>query len=454
MGWNNSTKILTYPYTKLKSGGAGDLETAFGYTATSELALFKNGVWNKWAKFKYFKNSSTEINVTQYAAARKTANQGFVNFAFSSDMAACYNRAEATLADWEYDRPTSSMTDAQAAAYYPFRTFDFLNDTNKTATNVNGYNGNAKRPFEVATPVSAGGTQTQADFYVMWQYSVQELNLLDFAAFGDTYSGWRWIVMYKLPGQTSPSSTYIMTSPGGSTYVSVAAPSSSAPTLTGYFRLNLGSLTSGTVKAFLGLENTNLPKKYVYVPTGSSSSAYPGMSFTVVNPAAEFMFSWVWNAQQSGQTSPYKRGIEATLGVAPSGHNYFVTWATRIKIIAPSSGQTIAVKIQIGMRGYENGSYGNTFYVENSANVAINTTTFRDHSLPSSGTCYTDDFDNMQVSIRVTLGTQTPFYLDPMQSGDSTGKMGKLTYEKFRTIKEIRDFMGANAQSFIHSNLD
>ena len=55
MSWNSSTQILTYPFTKLKASGLGDLESALGRTSTSQVDLFANAPVNKWAKYKAVK---------------------------------------------------------------------------------------------------------------------------------------------------------------------------------------------------------------------------------------------------------------------------------------------------------------------------------------------------------------------------------------------------------------
>ena len=464
MGWSNN--VLTYPFTKIGANGNGDFQQMVESSKTTEIELFKHGTWNKWAKFKYFKDTQARVSipVTSYAAARKAADQGFVNFAFTNDTLSCYNRAAATAADWEYNRPLGSMTDAQVAAYYPLRTWDFLNDTDKTSTSTAGYNKLAKRPFEISVPSPVSDLSTPsgyADYQIMWQYSAQQISLTDLISFGDSYSNWNWVVLLKMPGASSssaPTLLYLKTAKGGSTNVAVSAPSSQYPTLVGYFRLNLNALSSGKVTAFLAIENSNIPHKYIYIPTGSVNPDYPGMSFEIFNPAADIMFNWVWNASQSGQPSgDIRYGIDSHMTINPSGTRLQSYWLTRIKAVIPSGVTTnTRVYVRVGVKGsYDSQATYSEVYVTKTSSGEQ--TFFVDNRIPASTTASmmeTDTFDNMMVSIRITIGTQIPFYLDPRQPGNESGKMGKLLYEEFVSIRDIRAFMGANAGNFIYTNIE
>lgn len=457
MGWNGTTKVLTYPLKKSAANGQGDLQLALGTSKVKQSEIFVNGGANinKWAKFKYFKDSQSRVSipVTSYAAARKAVDQGFVNICYSNALS-CFNRAKAMSADWEYDKPQD------AAAYYPFRVYDFLNDTNKESTTIAGYSGLAKRPFDSAAPTIVSGGSTYVDVYCLWQYSAQQISLLDLASFGDSYgtSGtvrWWWAVLYKLSGASSSSSptiAYIMTTAGGSTKIQVTAPNSQYPSLQGYIRVPIGSLTAGTVEAYLVAISDSTTAKYMYIPTGKS------MSFEITNPAAESVFSWVWHASQSGQPSgDIRYGIDSHMTVDTSGTKLLSYWLTRIKAnLSSSVTNNTRVYIRVGVKGgLDSAATYTEVYVTKSSSGEQ--TFFVDNRIPSSSGATmmeTDTFNNMQVSIRVTIGTQTPFYLDPCQAGNETGRMPKLTYERFRTIEEIRNYMGSGASQFIYTNVE
>ena len=131
MGWNSSTQILTYPFTKLKASGLGDLESALGRTSTSQVDLFANAPVNKWAKYKAVKmtgvsyadqldanhewkssanwwkgyNGQCGLSFTTYTALG-TPGSGFLAQLLAGNLA------------WGYDRP--------AGGTYPLRAFDFI----------------------------------------------------------------------------------------------------------------------------------------------------------------------------------------------------------------------------------------------------------------------------------------------------------------------------------------
>lgn len=59
MGWDSSTKVLHYPFTKIAANGNGDLQKALNSSRTTQTGLFQYGTVNKWAKYKAITSSES-----------------------------------------------------------------------------------------------------------------------------------------------------------------------------------------------------------------------------------------------------------------------------------------------------------------------------------------------------------------------------------------------------------
>ena len=135
MGYSSTTGVLTYPFTKLKASGKGDLENALNLQATSFQTLMTTGTINPMAKYKPLKNSNdTFDSFTARNTARKNARYGFPpgnppTLSMSSGVPSNV---------WQYQRPASGD---------PLRAEDFIK--NNTSTSV-GYDVNAVAPLIVS----------------------------------------------------------------------------------------------------------------------------------------------------------------------------------------------------------------------------------------------------------------------------------------------------------------
>lgn len=311
MAWNDSTKILTAPFTKIAANGQGDLQKALKTTQMSEINIFKYGVWNKWAKYKYLKDP----DVIRMTAARRVAlNQGFAcNDAYSDRTSFYHSSAEAAfltaramlsdgVVDWAYDRPTADTTDENMGQYYPLRPYDFLNDADIAQS---GYNGNVGRPFaKVAFGQAANSPSGTWWFQFTFHYvpfgNVGGISLHELKAYKDKVDNgytWYWGVLYKHNGGGSVSFAWLTTEAGGSTKIAVGT--SETLYISGYIQIDQ-AVGANKLEAYLCAAcksaTSDTPVGYIHLPIDDATC-------DITNPSAELHF--YTNAYQDPrQTSP------------------------------------------------------------------------------------------------------------------------------------------------------
>lgn len=457
MGWNKTLKKMKAPVS------TGDISEAVHYSSLDLGELITEGKINKWAKYKPVKHQELGFLNSVYNQ-RRTCDQGFVCGALAdkiaiTDLLRCFNNAIASEADWDYERPTGTI------GVSPYRAFDFLNDEGHTSSSLYGYNELAKCPFNVAAPGSAydpevPAPENRADYYLMWQYTSEEISLIDFESFGTSYpSSWYWAVLYKTPNQSSssdPEIAYLTTTKGGNTKIPVSAPDSQYPSIQGFFRIDTTPTMTGTVEACLALVRDTTPAKYMYVPTGKL------ISFEYTNPTAELIASWVYNTMP-GQPSPAQEGIRFTITGDTSGTKISVKLKSRIKVQSPEVSASTRIVFRIAMQGLDGGVYGTVFYSTTEYTIdgtSWSETQYVDNTTPDPlhplDICYTDGIDetaidNVRISIQVTIGTQPSFYLDPRMVGDQSGRMGKIeaSSDQFFTIAQIKQALGENVDYYV-----
>lgn len=142
MPWNPTTKIMTAP---LNLNTNGDIQQASGVNSGDLGKCFRDGGWNKWAKYKPMKSgkitplTEAELKVLDYGltVSKYTSMSGII---------AAIN----TGTEWAYTPPAGGSTER-------FRFFDLLKPGAITST---GYRGDANCFFaysEVPTRATQGG---------------------------------------------------------------------------------------------------------------------------------------------------------------------------------------------------------------------------------------------------------------------------------------------------------
>lgn len=123
MGWNSNTGIMTAP---LNINPGGDIEKAVHYNSGDLGTCIKNGVINKWAKWKPERNNS----IAPLTLAQRQADSFGFNLTKFTDISTL--RANFGT-QWDYLLPEGLPNGGR------FRFYDFLN----TTVSSSGYNENA-----------------------------------------------------------------------------------------------------------------------------------------------------------------------------------------------------------------------------------------------------------------------------------------------------------------------
>lgn len=142
MPWNDSTKVLTAPFTKIAANGQGDLQKALSSSLMSQIRLFTETNINPMAKYKPIKSNKPSIT----AADREAARYGM------SEPSYFYPNSYAIPDAWTYNRPTAENPNEW------LRALDF-----------DGYDAQAVPPLAMEVP---GGLRVAEPFGIlMWKDS-------------------------------------------------------------------------------------------------------------------------------------------------------------------------------------------------------------------------------------------------------------------------------------------
>lgn len=116
MGWDRTTGLLTAPFTKIAANGGGDLQQALSSSQMSQISLFAVN-YNKWAKFKAFRNQA--IYSDRYNAANSARLAGLKAANFGLGIVECgrVNYPSKYSDTWALNKPTVPS--------YPLRALDF-----------------------------------------------------------------------------------------------------------------------------------------------------------------------------------------------------------------------------------------------------------------------------------------------------------------------------------------
>lgn len=413
MGWDGN--VLTYPFTKIATNGNGDFQRMVGSSATEQIALFKNGSWNKWARYKFVKDTS----VTRMTAAlRKTHDQGFVNIRYGN-ATDCFNRARAAAIDWQYDRPTSGMTASQVAAYYPLRTWDFLNDSSPMDSSIGGYVSVSPCAFTLGPVGVYPNSSTAAgtvDFACNWYYRNAPIVLSDLQSFdglSNTHD-WYWCLLAKIPGTNNAVTRIpLMTTLHGSTKLKVSETPPAYPGAhTAYFTLTVGANNSGMCEAYFAVyavNKTTADESYfIYLPVGMAAS------FNIPNASDQIAFGWT-SINDTRQPSPAKYGI--VLNYQTSGSLVQVTSGAFRLLLVPrsdywpkSSAMTATVTIEVqGSTAGSSGSLTQTYTIP--ASAPSSPYFYKDFTF-STPSIYSSTVGATKIAISVNFNGTT-WYLNP-----------------------------------------
>lgn len=152
MPWNDSTKVLTSPFTKIAANGQGDLQKALSSSLMSQIRLFTETNINPMAKYKPFRDS-TVLFATDAArnAARANARYGFGGIPPQLVLSQTDPKN-----NWVYLRP-------RGGAYNePLRALDFVKSAENSQT---GYAKNACSPIALSVGQLVYDAQSQILFF-------------------------------------------------------------------------------------------------------------------------------------------------------------------------------------------------------------------------------------------------------------------------------------------------
>lgn len=429
MAWNDTTKILTAPFTKIAANGQGDLQKALKTAQMSEINIFKYGVWSKWAKYKYLKDP----DVIRMTAARRVAlNQGFAcNDTYSDRTSFYHSSAEAAfltaramlsdgVVDWAYDRPTTDTTDENMGQYYPLRPYDFLNDADIAQS---GYNGNVRRPFAKVAFGQAANSPS-GTWWFEWTfhylYIAGGIALADLDAFASRQNqgGWYWGVLYRHNNGGSVNFAWLTTEAGGSEKIAVGTPPQFY--ISGYMSMPVVSGASA-IEAYLVAACKSA--------SGDSTIGFINLpiedaSCDITNPAAELHFS-VAAYQDPRQGSSPKVGVIASYRTNSSG----------VVIVNEASHPTSLRVVMSGIADFVDGKSG-TWNIRVTAKLSDSSGAYReayvDYALdcsnpPSSGIAYIDidpigsnplpatsGPGSVRIVLSIRIAAEQVFYVNPI----------------------------------------
>lgn len=136
MPWNESTKILTAPFTKIAANGQGDLQKALSSSLMSQIRLFTETNINPMAKYKPFRNATV---LFESNTARDTARAN-TRYGFGVNLPILALYGSVPQADWQYLKPRGGGYNE------PFRAFDFIKTAEETQV---GYDKEAVAPIAI-----------------------------------------------------------------------------------------------------------------------------------------------------------------------------------------------------------------------------------------------------------------------------------------------------------------